>query len=103
MQRARAILTRARVGPGQHASSQECSGPLFLWWEISMPETVKAIVSVYVRLQNRQALMELREHRLRLRKSLEGKTGGYLDVSKLIRTCDEEIEIVDAGLGSLQI
>ncbi|MDE1932526.1 hypothetical protein [Bradyrhizobium sp.] len=67
-----------------------------------MPEAVKLIVDAYVNLKNRQALEELREHRTRMRKRLEEMTDGLFDVSKLIRACDEEIEIVEAGLGRLQ-
>lgn len=66
-----------------------------------MSEAVKLIVDAYVNLKNRQALEELREHRQRMRKNLEGKTGGLFDVSKVIRTYDDELEIIETGLGRL--
>ena len=66
-----------------------------------MSEAVKLIVAAYVGLKDRQALEEIREHRQRMRKSLQEKAGGAFDMSKFIQTCDEEIEIVEAGLGKL--
>ena len=66
-----------------------------------MSEAVKLIVDAYVNLKNRQALEELREHRQRMRKNLEGKTAGLFDVSKVIRTYDDELEIIETGLGRM--
>lgn len=66
-----------------------------------MLEAIRAIVNAYVGLKNRQALEELREHRQRRRRNLEGKTGGLFDVSKVIQTYDTEIEIIEAGLDEL--
>ncbi len=66
-----------------------------------MSEAVKLIVDAYVGLKDRQALEEIREHRRRMRKRLQEKAGDAFDMSKFIRTCDEEIEIVESGLGRL--
>lgn len=59
------------------------------------------IVDAYVSLKDRAALEEMREHRQRLRKSLQEKAGGWVDVSRSIQIFDEDIEAVEAGLARL--
>ena len=67
-----------------------------------MSEAAKLIVDAYVRLKDCQALEEMREHRLRMRKTLHEKAGGWFDLSRPIRDCDEELRIVESGLERLQ-
>jgi hypothetical protein len=66
-----------------------------------MSDAVKLIVDAYVSLKDRAALEEMREHRQRLRKSLQEKAGGWVDVSRSIQIFDEDIEAVEAGLAKL--
>jgi hypothetical protein len=66
-----------------------------------MAESVKLIVDAYVSLKNRQALEDMREHRQRMRKQLQDRATGAFDVSRSVRDFDEDIRIVEAGLGRL--
>jgi hypothetical protein len=66
-----------------------------------MSDAVKLIVDASVSLKDRAALEEMREHRQRLRKSLQEKAGGWVDVSRSIQIFDEDIEAVEAGLARL--
>jgi len=66
-----------------------------------MSDAVKLIVDAYVSLKDRAALEEMREHRQRLRKSLQEKAGGWVDVSRSIQIFDEDIDAVEAGLARL--
>jgi hypothetical protein len=66
-----------------------------------MSDAVKLIVDAYVSLKDRAALEEMREHRQRLRKSLQEKAGGWVDVSRSIQIFDEDIEAVETGLARL--
>jgi hypothetical protein len=66
-----------------------------------MSDAVKLIVDAYVSLKDRAALEKMREHRQRLRKSLQEKAGGWVDVSRSIQIFDEDIEAVEAGLARL--
>jgi hypothetical protein len=67
-----------------------------------MSDALKLIVDCFVSLKNRRALEEMREHRQRLRESLQEKTGGCFDLSSTIRAFDSDIEIVEAGLTKLR-
>ena len=66
-----------------------------------MSNAVKLIVDGFVKLRDRGALDAMREHRRRLRKSLQERVGGYFDVSRSIELCDDDIAIVEAGLARL--
>ena len=66
-----------------------------------MSDAVKLIADAYVSLKDRAALEEMREHRQRLRKSLQEKAGGWVDVSRSIQIFDEDIEVVETGLARL--
>jgi hypothetical protein len=70
-------------------------------WSGKMSEAVKLIVDTYVRLKRRQDLEEIREHRRKLVDALAEWSGGRFDVSKSIQVCNEDIEIVEAGLSRL--
>jgi hypothetical protein len=64
-------------------------------------DAIKLIVDGYVGLKDRVALEEMREHRQRLRRSLHERADGLFDLSLSIRLCDEDIEVVEAGLARL--
>ena len=66
-----------------------------------MSDAVKLIVDGYVSLQDRLALEQMREHRQRMRSLLQEKAGGPFDVSGSVRLCDDDIEIIEAGLAKL--
>ena len=70
-----------------------------------MSEAMKMIVDGYVRLKDREALEELRNHRRRLRQQLqEQRLGsfGTFDVSKSLQTFDAEVLVIETGLERLQ-
>ena len=62
---------------------------------------MKGIVEGYVTLKDRNALEQLRGHRLRLRSMLEGKSGGFFDVSRSIQVIDEDIRLIETALASM--
>jgi hypothetical protein len=66
-----------------------------------MSSAVTLIVDGFVRLSDRRALESMREHRQRLRESLQERAGGCFDVSRSIELCDDDIVIVEAGLARL--
>jgi hypothetical protein len=66
-----------------------------------MSEALSLIVDGYVGLKDRLALEEMREHRQRLRATLQERAGGPFDLSQSIRLFDEDIEVIDTGLASL--
>ena len=63
---------------------------------------MKLIVDGYVRLRDRKKIEELREHRQRLRNALKDKSSDAFDTSYLSRLLDSELEVIEAGLTSLQ-
>ncbi|SHN80993.1 hypothetical protein [Bradyrhizobium erythrophlei] len=67
-----------------------------------MSEAVKLIVDGYVRLKDRVKIEELREHRQGLRNALKGKNSDAFDTGYLSRLLDSELEVIEAGLTSLQ-
>jgi len=66
-----------------------------------MSNAVRLIVDGFVRLSDRRALESMREHRQKLRSSLEERAGGCFDVSRSIELCDDDIVVVEAGLARL--
>jgi len=96
MQRARALLLHrnGRIARRPRAAAS-CVARL------DMSVAVKLIVDGFVRLRDRRALETMREHRQRLRKSLQERVGGCFDVSRSIELCDDDIVIVEAGLARL--
>lgn len=66
-----------------------------------MPDAMSLIVDALVRLNDRKALDEMREHRQRLRSIVQEKAGGYFDVSRSIEIYDRDIAAVEAGLARL--
>ena len=66
-----------------------------------MTEAMKMIVDGYVRLKDREALEELRNHRQRLRQQLRELRGGWLDASRSIQTFDAEVLVIESALEKL--
>jgi hypothetical protein len=66
-----------------------------------MSDAMRLIVDALVKLNDREALDAMREHRQRLRGILQEKTGGCFDVSRSIEIYDNDIAVVDAGLARL--
>ena len=69
-----------------------------------MSSAIELIVEGYVRLNNRQALEELRIHRERLAADLKYRQsqGDAFDYSKSITQIEEEIAVIEAGLKKLR-
>jgi hypothetical protein len=66
-----------------------------------MEMAIEQIVAAYVRLQNRQALENLRAHRQRLLADLKSRSGSVYDLSAPIQQLDAEIAVIDHGLETL--
>jgi hypothetical protein len=64
-----------------------------------MTEAIQKIVDVYVRLDNRQALEDLRMHRQRLVMNLKARTG--YDFSLPLLQVEDELAIIETGLERL--
>ena len=65
-----------------------------------MSLAIKSIVEGYVRLNDRDSLEDLRQHRQSLRRQVTVQ-GEYLDVSRTIQMLDEDIRVIEAGIGQL--
>jgi hypothetical protein len=65
-----------------------------------MSLAIKSIVDGYVRLNDRNSLEDLRQHRQSLRRQVNGQ-GEYFDVSRTIQILDEDIRVIEAGIGQL--
>jgi hypothetical protein len=65
-------------------------------------EAMKLIVDGLVKMNNREKLLEMREHRQRLRNELQEKAGGALDLTKSLSTMDSDLSEVEEGLARLQ-
>jgi len=64
-----------------------------------MTEAIQKIVDVYVRLDNRQALEDLRMHRQRLVMNLKARTG--YDFSLPLLQVEDELAIIETSLERL--
>ena len=64
-----------------------------------MSEAIQKIVDVYLGLNNRQALEDLRMHRQRLAMNLKARTGH--DFSLPLLQVEHELGVVEAGLDRL--
>ena len=65
-----------------------------------MSLAIKSIVEGYVRLNDRSSLESLRHHRQSLRRQVNDQ-GEYLDVSRTIQVLDEDIRVIEDGIGQL--
>ncbi len=68
-----------------------------------MPSAIELIVDGYVRMNNHQALVDLRTHREHLAAGLKHRQGQStaFDYSKSIAQLEEEIAAINAGLRKL--
>jgi hypothetical protein len=64
-----------------------------------MKTAIEQITDVYIRLNNRRALEDLRMHRQRLAVDLKLRTG--YDFSSPIGQIEEDIAVIEAGLERL--
>ena len=67
-----------------------------------MSDAINWIVNSYVSLKDREALETLREHRQKLRKQLQERSTGVFNVGYSIRTLDDDLAYIEAGLTRLQ-
>jgi hypothetical protein len=66
-----------------------------------MSEAIKLIVDARVRLQDRIALEEMRQHRQRLKNELQPRTGEAFDVSQTVKFLDDDLMVIEEGLATL--
>jgi hypothetical protein len=64
-----------------------------------MTEAIKNIVVGYMKLKNRQALQDIRDHRQRLLRNSRTLSTSWVSTDNMRATLQEEISIVDAALG----
>jgi hypothetical protein len=62
---------------------------------------IQQIVDVYIRLNNRRALEDLRTHRQRLAVDLKLRLAENYNFNLLIGQIDEEVAVIEAGLERL--
>ena len=67
-----------------------------------MSDAMKMIVDGYVRLKDREALEQLRNHRQRLREQLRDLRASSLDACRSIQTFDAEVLVIEAALERLR-
>ena len=67
-----------------------------------MSEAMKMIVDGYVRLKDREALEQLRDHRNRLRQQLRELRASSLDACRSIQTFDADVLVIEAALEKLR-
>jgi hypothetical protein len=63
-------------------------------------EALKMIVDGYLSLKDRKALEELRAHRERLRKQIEGRALDGIDAGPTMQLFDEELHVIQVALAS---
>ena len=66
-----------------------------------MSEAVKLIVESFISLKDRASLEEMRKHRQKLRKELQGRVGPAFDLSQTIRSIDDDLKIIEDGVARL--
>ena len=66
-----------------------------------MDKAIEQIVDDYVRLQNRNALEDLRTQRQGLLSDLKGRSDSAYDVNGAVRQLDDELAVIEAGLQKL--
>jgi len=68
-----------------------------------MPKAIEQIVSLYVQLKDRRALLELRAHRQRLIVDLNKlRPGSNYDFSLALGKIREDLAAIDAGVAQLE-
>lgn len=63
-----------------------------------MSKAVKLIVENFVSLKDRVSLEEMRPHRQKLRKELQGRVGPAFDLSQTIRAVENDLIIIEDGV-----
>ena len=66
-----------------------------------MSEAMKWIVDGFVKLNNRQALNDLKANHCRMATELKSRCGGVFDLSSPIKQLEDEIRVVEEGLARL--
>ena len=66
-----------------------------------MSESIRWIVNSHVKLKRRESLEELREHRKKLKRQLQGLSKDGFDPSNAIRSCDDDLSVIEQGLERL--
>jgi hypothetical protein len=66
-----------------------------------MSVAMSSIIDGYVFLKDRQALEDMRQHRLRLREQLLRKRTSAFDPSKSVQLYETEVAMIETGLGKL--
>lgn len=66
-----------------------------------MSVAMSSIIDGYVFLKDRQALEDMREHRLRLREQLLRKRTSAFDPGKSVQLFETEVAMIEIGLGKL--
>jgi hypothetical protein len=61
-----------------------------------MPSSIEQIVSAYVRLKNRPALVDMRMHRRQLLADVQSRTG--VDPRQSVLALQEDVKLIEAGL-----
>jgi hypothetical protein len=67
-----------------------------------LPSAIELIVAGYVKLGNKQALVDLIAHRERILPELEGRISSGFDFSRPIRELKDDIRVASAGLEQLR-
>ena len=63
-----------------------------------MSHAIELIVGGYLSLKDRDALEDLRAHRQRLRKQLQERPPGGIDVVPAMETLDEDLRVIEAAI-----
>jgi hypothetical protein len=66
-----------------------------------MSAALNMIIDGLVRLKDRQALEDMREHRQRLRMQLLLKRGGAFDAGKSVQLYETEVAMIETGIAKL--
>jgi hypothetical protein len=66
-----------------------------------MSLALEQIVDGYVRLNDREALADLKAHREDLLAQLRAQLGGWFDVSRSVSQMEEDVTQIEAGLARL--
>ena len=68
-----------------------------------MSEAVRLIVESFVSLKDRVSLEEMRQHRQKLRKELQGRVGSAFDLSQTIRAIESDLIIIEDGVALIEL
>lgn len=63
-----------------------------------MTEALRLIVDGYLELKHREALEVMRAHRQRLRKQLQERPPGGIDVGPAMEARDDDLRVIEAAI-----